>query len=187
MADSPTSVIVGVWSVSLARKLSVTTSPAFASIGTALFEASVTSVSVGVTVSIVRVIAAVVPVALLTNGSLRTRTELAEAGLHEAFDHVFNSAETGIPKPLPESYLKRFEERAAETGLSVEDINRAYWKLVRKKYFGEEPLDTLRPSDELVEPPEQGDIGFDDAIDAALDEVVLGNAVSQLDPGAACG
>ena len=56
-------------------------------------------------VALVRSVQAVVPVALLTNGSLRTRSELAEAGLHEAFDHVFNSAETGIPKPLPESYL----------------------------------------------------------------------------------
>lgn len=78
-----------------------------------------------------------------------------------------NPSEPPMVDTLPESYVKRFEERAAETGLSVEDINRAYWKLVRKKYFGEEPLDTLRPSDELVEPDEQGDIGFDDAIDAA--------------------
>lgn len=46
-----------------------------------------------------------VPVALLTNGSRRTRIELAETGLADAFDHVFNSAETGIPKPEPGAYL----------------------------------------------------------------------------------
>ena len=64
LTGSPASVTVGVWSVSLARKLSVTTSPAFASIGTALFEASVTVVSIGLTVSIVRVVAAAVLVLL---------------------------------------------------------------------------------------------------------------------------
>lgn len=45
------------------------------------------------------------PVALLTNGSVRTRTELAEAGLADSFDHVFNSAETGVPKPSAAAFL----------------------------------------------------------------------------------
>lgn len=56
-------------------------------------------------VALVRRLQAVVPVALLTNGSLRTRTELLEAGLHDAFHHVFNSAETGVPKPERQAYL----------------------------------------------------------------------------------
>lgn len=56
-------------------------------------------------VALVRSVQGSVPVALLTNGSLRTRAELEEAGLHEAFDHVFNSAETGVPKPHEQSYL----------------------------------------------------------------------------------
>ena len=55
MTDSPASVTVGVRSVSLARKLNVTVSPAFASVGTALLETSVTAVSVGATVSTVQV------------------------------------------------------------------------------------------------------------------------------------
>jgi len=60
-------------------------------------------------VALVRSLQARLPVALLTNGSLRTRHELAEAGLGDAFDHVFNSAETGAPKPHPQAYLNVLE------------------------------------------------------------------------------
>lgn len=60
-------------------------------------------------VALVRSVQAVVPVALLTNGSLRTRLELEEAGLHDAFDHVLNSAETGVPKPDPRAFLNAVE------------------------------------------------------------------------------
>jgi putative hydrolase of the HAD superfamily len=60
-------------------------------------------------VELVRTLQRRVPVALLTNGSLRTRHELEEAGLHDAFDHVFNSAETGVPKPEARAYLNAVE------------------------------------------------------------------------------
>lgn len=60
-------------------------------------------------VALVRSVQELVPVALLTNGSLRTRQELAESGLHDVFDHVINSAETGIPKPESGSYLYAVE------------------------------------------------------------------------------
>lgn len=43
-------------------------------------------------------------VALLTNGTTRTRHELASHGLSEAFDRVFNSAEIGLAKPTLEVY-----------------------------------------------------------------------------------
>lgn len=56
-------------------------------------------------VDVIRQVRDLVPVALLTNGSRRTRAELAEAGLSDAFDYIFNSAETGIPKPEPGAYL----------------------------------------------------------------------------------
>ena len=56
-------------------------------------------------VDVVRQVRDRVPVALLTNGSRRTRVELAEAGLSDAFGHILNSAETGIPKPEPGAYL----------------------------------------------------------------------------------
>lgn len=56
-------------------------------------------------VRLVRDLQARVPVALLTNGSVRTDRELEEAGLHDAFHHVVNSAVTGIPKPEPGAYL----------------------------------------------------------------------------------
>lgn len=39
------------------------------------------------------------PVALLTNGTLRTDAELAEHGLTGAFDAVFNAAVLGVAKP----------------------------------------------------------------------------------------
>ncbi len=39
------------------------------------------------------------PVALLTNGTLRTDEELAEHGLTHAFDAVFNAAVLGVAKP----------------------------------------------------------------------------------------
>jgi len=44
------------------------------------------------------------PVALLTNGSRRTRVELEEQGLAGVFDHVFNAAELGVAKPSPRIY-----------------------------------------------------------------------------------
>ena len=56
-------------------------------------------------VEIVRHAQGLLPVALLTNGSVRTREELDESGLHDAFDHIFNSAETGVPKPHARAYL----------------------------------------------------------------------------------
>lgn len=56
-------------------------------------------------VGLVRGLQERLPVALLTNGTVRTRAELAEAGLADAFDHVFNSAETGVPKPEAQAYL----------------------------------------------------------------------------------
>lgn len=55
-------------------------------------------------VALVRAVQALVPTALLTNGSVRTRQELDDAGLHDAFHHVVNSAETGIPKPAPGAF-----------------------------------------------------------------------------------
>ncbi|MFN8050012.1 MAG: HAD-IA family hydrolase [Acidimicrobiales bacterium] len=60
-------------------------------------------------VALVRRLQERMPVALLTNGSVRTREELSDAGLHDAFDHVFNSAETGVPKPLAQAYLNVVE------------------------------------------------------------------------------
>jgi glucose-1-phosphatase len=60
-------------------------------------------------VALVRALQSLMPVALLTNGSLRTRDELADAGLHDAFDHVFNSAETGVPKPEGRAHLNVVE------------------------------------------------------------------------------
>lgn len=56
-------------------------------------------------VALVRRVRQRVPVALLTNGSLRTRIELDESGLGDAFDHIFNSAETGVTKPEAGAYL----------------------------------------------------------------------------------
>lgn len=56
-------------------------------------------------VELVRLLRIDVPVALLTNGSVRTRAELEEAGIHDAFDHIFNSAETRAPKPHAQAYL----------------------------------------------------------------------------------
>lgn len=60
-------------------------------------------------VDLVRTLRLDVPVALLTNGSVRTRVELEEAGIHDAFDHVFNSAETRSPKPQAQAYLNVIE------------------------------------------------------------------------------
>lgn len=56
-------------------------------------------------VALVRAVQEVVPTALLTNGSVRTRAELEDAGLHDVFDHVVNSADTGMPKPSAGAYL----------------------------------------------------------------------------------
>ncbi len=55
-------------------------------------------------VALVREVRRQRPVALLTNGSLRTRLELEEVGLSDAFDAVFNSAETGVLKPDAAAY-----------------------------------------------------------------------------------
>lgn len=60
-------------------------------------------------VALVRALQERMPVALLTNGSLRTSQELEEAGLHDAFHHVFNSAVTGVPKPAARAYLNVVE------------------------------------------------------------------------------
>jgi putative hydrolase of the HAD superfamily len=60
-------------------------------------------------VALVRHLQVRMPVALLTNGSTRTRSELAEAGLSDAFHQVFNSAETGVPKPHVQAYLNVVE------------------------------------------------------------------------------
>ena len=67
-------------------------------------------------VAVVRALQAMMPVALLTNGSTRTQLELAEAGLHDAFHHVFNSAETGVPKPDPRAYLNVVEALGSPVG-----------------------------------------------------------------------
>lgn len=74
-------------------------------------------------VALVRWLQKLMPVVLLTNGSLRTRTELAAAGLQDVFNHVFNSAETGVPKPQPGAYLNVIETIgiAAESTLFVDD------------------------------------------------------------------
>lgn len=87
---------------------------------------------------------------------------------------IYDSAtEPPMLDTLPDAYLKEIETRATEFGVTPEELNREAWKVYRKKFFGEEPLDTLRPDEsapaegEIVEPPEQGDIGFGDAIDSA--------------------
>ncbi len=64
-----------------------------------------------------------VDTALLTNGSTRTRWELAQIGIDKLFEHVFNSAETGVPKPHPEAYLAacRHLEVAPEATAFIDD------------------------------------------------------------------
>jgi len=54
-------------------------------------------------------------VALLTNGTLRTDEELAEHGIADAFDHVFNAARLGVAKPDPEIYRQVTEVLAVPT------------------------------------------------------------------------
>lgn len=77
-------------------------------------------------VSVVRALQAMMPVALLTNGSTRTHLELDEAGLHDAFQHVFNSADTGFPKPDPRAYLNVIEALGSPVGRTafVDDFPR---------------------------------------------------------------
>jgi putative hydrolase of the HAD superfamily len=43
-------------------------------------------------------------VALLTNGTDRTEQELADHGIAESFDRVFNTARLGVSKPDPDVY-----------------------------------------------------------------------------------
>lgn len=64
-----------------------------------------------------------VPVALLTNGTLQTRAELAAHGLSNAFDHVFNSAEIGLAKPHAEVFEHMLGVLGCEPGevLFVDD------------------------------------------------------------------
>lgn len=63
------------------------------------------------------------PVALLTNGSRRTRLELEEQGLAGVFDHVFNSAELGVAKPSPRIFRHVLEvlDVGAPAALFVDD------------------------------------------------------------------
>ena len=65
----------------------------------------------------------VVRVALLTNGSLRTPTELADAGLDRVFDHIFNSAVIGVAKPTAAVYHHVLEvlDVSADRALFVDD------------------------------------------------------------------
>lgn len=53
-------------------------------------------------------------VALLTNGTYRTEEELAEHGIGDRFDVVFNTARIGIAKPSPEIYRHVTERLAVE-------------------------------------------------------------------------
>jgi putative hydrolase of the HAD superfamily len=56
--------------------------------------------------ALVRELRAVLPVALVTNGTTRLRADLDAAGLTATFDAVANSAELGVAKPDPEIYRR---------------------------------------------------------------------------------
>lgn len=58
------------------------------------------------------------PVALLTNGTLRTEEELVEHGIAQVFDRVFNAARIGVAKPDPLVY----EVVTAELGVAPAGI-----------------------------------------------------------------
>lgn len=68
---------------------------------------------------------------------------------------------------LPEGYRKQLEDTAKEQGIDPTLLNRKTWEYYRKELHGEEPLSTLRPDEEIVEPPEQGDFGLGDVLDDA--------------------
>lgn len=76
---------------------------------------------------------------------------------------------------LPESYRQQLEKDATENGIDAETLNRKTWEYYRKELYGEEPLSTLRPEEDLVVPPEQGDYGLGDIIDGAYDTANLVN------------
>jgi putative hydrolase of the HAD superfamily len=54
---------------------------------------------------VVRATRTVAQVGLLTNGTSRLAADLAELGIAEEFDVIFNSAELGVAKPDPAVYL----------------------------------------------------------------------------------
>lgn len=60
-----------------------------------------------------------VRVALLTNGSRRTRAELDESGLTHLFDHIGNSAETALPKPEAGAYLHVLDALGVDPSAAV--------------------------------------------------------------------
>jgi len=51
-------------------------------------------------------------VALLTNGTLRTESELVEHGIVDSFDRIFNTARLGVAKPHPDVFERVTSELA---------------------------------------------------------------------------
>jgi putative hydrolase of the HAD superfamily len=64
--------------------------------------------------NVVRAARSAVPVGLLTNGTSRLASDLAELGIAGEFDVIFNSAELGVAKPDPEVYRLACERLATK-------------------------------------------------------------------------
>jgi len=56
------------------------------------------------------------PVSILTNGTDTVPAELAEAGIRDRFDHLFNTAEIGVAKPDPDIFRHVCQQLAVEPG-----------------------------------------------------------------------